>query len=153
MSRRAEEGGPGPQKPSAMSFRQALLFVVYYTVFQFIVVAIAGPVLHHFLGLDVTWTDLLLALVLLTCCGPIFVGLVYWSRASRDRPWAFTIRSGLSMCAMVVLYASAVTLSARRLGLSLISSAALPAYMATVLVRIPGHGDGDSESIVMVVPG
>jgi len=75
-----------------------------------------------------------LAFALLACCGPIFVALVYWSRASRDRPWSFTIRSGLSMCAMVVLYASAVTLSARRLGLSLISSAALPAYVATVFV-------------------
>jgi hypothetical protein len=103
-------------------------------MFQFIVVGIGGPLLHHFVGLDVTWTGLLVALVLLTCCGPIFVALVYWSRSSRDRPWAFTIRSGLSMSAMVVLYASAVTLSARRLGLFLISSAALPAYIATIFV-------------------
>ncbi len=60
MIRSAEEAGPRAQKPTAMTFRQALLFVVYSTIFQLILVAIAGSVLHHFLGLDVTWKGLLL---------------------------------------------------------------------------------------------
>ena len=71
MNRSAEEGGQRVRKPTAMTFRQALLFIVYYTIFQLILVSIAGPLLHHFVGLDVTWKGLLFAFALLSCCGPV----------------------------------------------------------------------------------
>lgn len=122
------------QKPSTMTLRQALLFVVYYTIFQFVLVAAAGLVLRRLVGLDVTWGGLALAFVLLTCCGPIFVALVYWFRASRDRPGRFAIRFGLAMCAMVMLYALMLTLSAQRIGLSFVSLAALPGYFAVAAI-------------------
>jgi hypothetical protein len=128
MNRSAE------QKASAMTSRQALLFVVYYTAFQLILVTIAGVVLHQLMGLHVTWKGLFLAFILLACCAPIFVALTYWFRASRNHPGPFAIRFGLSMCAMVILYASVVILSARGLGLSLGSPAALPGYIVTAVV-------------------
>jgi hypothetical protein len=111
-----------------MTLRQASLFVLYYTVFQFALVAVADLVLRRFLGFDITWGSLFLAFVLLTCCGPVFVALVYWFRASRERPGAFAIRFGLSMCVMLMLYALMVTLSAERIGLSFLSVSALPGY-------------------------
>lgn len=136
MNRNAEGGEPTAQKPSTMTLRQALLFVMYYTIFQAVLVAVAGPVLHYFFGLDVSWEGLLLVFGLLACCGPIFAALVYWSRAARDRPGPCAIRFGLSMSLMVILYASAVTLSAHRLGLPFISTAALASYFATVILFV-----------------
>jgi len=128
MNRSAED------KPIAMTFRQALLFVMYYAIGQAIIVVLVGLVLSHLAGAGITWKGLLLAFALLASCGPVFAVLIYWSRASRSRLWPFMIRSGLSMCTMAILYVSAVTLGSRRLGLSFISPAALPGYFAAVIV-------------------
>jgi len=117
-----------------MTLRQTFLFVAYYTIFQLILVGIAGPVLSRLIGLHVTWGGLVLAFALLASCGPIFVALVYWFRTSRDHPGRFAIRFGLSMCAMVMLYALMLALGARRMGLSFFSSTALPGYFAVAAI-------------------
>ena len=118
-----------------MTFAQALLFIMYYTIFQGVLVAAAAPVFHYF-GVDVNWTGLLLVFGLLACCGPIFVALIYWSREARDRPGVCAIRFGLSMSAMVMLYVSAAALSARRVGLPSVSRPALASYFVTVILVV-----------------
>lgn len=118
------------EKPTLMTLTQALLFLVYYTLSQAILAVVAGPVF----GLAVSWKSVLSAFGLLASCGPAFLALIYWFRASRDRPRSFAIRFGLSMSAMVIFYASAVTFGARSLGLSFISPAALPGYFATAIL-------------------
>jgi hypothetical protein len=118
------------QKPTMMTLSQGLLFLVYYTVFQAILVAVAAFVFGPTIG----WKGVLSALGLLASCGPVFLGLIYWFRASLDHPGAFAIRFGVSMTAMVICYGSAVTFGARSLGLSLVPPAALPDYFGTAIL-------------------
>ena len=123
-----------------MTLTQALLFVMYYTIFQVLLVALVGLVFHYFVGLDASWKGLLLLFGLLVCCGPVFATLIYWSRAARDRTGICAVRFGISMSGMVMLYASAVTLSASRLGLGHISAEAVASYLATVILFVTPIG-------------
>lgn len=121
-------------KTRAMTFKQGLLFVVYYAVSQLILVLIARPVLREFFAVGISWRGLLLLFALLACCGPVFAVFICWFRRARHSPRSFAIRFGLSMCAMVILYASAVALGTRALGLLSFYPRALVGYFATVVV-------------------
>lgn len=123
---------------SIMTFRQAVLFVIYYAILQFTLVVIAGLLLRRVIGPHVTWRGLLLAFILLACCGPIFIVLIRWFRAARQHPGPFAIRFGLSMSAMVTLYALMLTVAAQNIGLSFFSLTALPSYLVvTAIIGFP----------------
>jgi hypothetical protein len=128
--------GARMQKQTVMTFAQALLFIMYYTIFQAVLVAAAAPMFHHFFGVDVRWSGLLFVFGLLASCGPIFVALIYWSREARDRPGVCAIRFGVSLSAMVMLYVSAAMLSALRVGLPSVSRSALASYFVTVVLVV-----------------
>jgi hypothetical protein len=126
----------GTIRPAAMTLSQALLFIIYFAIFSAILVAIIGPLIAHGYGLSVNWKNLLLAMGFFAGCGPIFIVLIYWLRLSRKRPLAFAIRGGLTMSAIMMLYASAAALSLRTLGLSFFPLTALPGYLVEVLLLI-----------------
>lgn len=121
-----------------MTFGQGLLFVGYYAALQAVLVAIAGLFIRYVGGVRLTWAGLLAAFVFLAACGPAFACLVCWARRSRGRRGLFALQLGLAMCAMVALYATAVALASRALGVPFLALARLPSYFAaTAAFGIP----------------
>jgi hypothetical protein len=117
------------QKPTKMTLGRGLLFLIYYAASQAVLVAAALV-----FSVTFSWKGVLSALGLLASCGPVFLGLIYWFRASRDRPSVFAIRFGVSMTAMLICYGSAVAFGARSLGMFLVPPAALPDYFGTAIL-------------------
>lgn len=117
-----------------MTVSQGILFVVYFSIVQFILVAAAGLAIHRFLHRAVGLSGLASAFGLLAGCGPVYALLIWWFRSSSDVPKRFAIRFGLSMSVIVILYVMMLSLGAEWVGFPLLSLTALPGYFASVLI-------------------